>query len=55
MPTSENTVSKAEMDAEIARAIELIEGELTSVDMKIAELTDRVRRLEQGGGSPPAK
>jgi len=53
MPTPENPAAKTYVDAEIARAIELIEGELLSVDRKIAELTDRVRRLEQGG-VPPA-
>ena len=45
-----NVEVKAQFDAEIARAIELLEGELVSVDTKIAELTDRVRRLE--GASP---
>jgi len=55
MLTPENPAAKTYVDAEIARAIELIEGELVSVDMKIAELTDRVRRLEQGGGHSPAK
>jgi len=52
MPTPENTAAKTYVDAEIARAIELLEGELVSVDSKIAELTDRVRRLEQGGANP---
>jgi len=55
MLTPENPAAKTYVDAEIARAIELLEGELASVDMKIAELTDRVRRLEQGGGHSPAK
>jgi VIT1/CCC1 family predicted Fe2+/Mn2+ transporter len=47
-----NVAVKAQFDAEIARAIELIEGELVSVDTKIAVLTDRVRRLEEAGVSP---
>jgi hypothetical protein len=52
MLTPDNPAAKAYVDAEIARAIELLEGELVSVDRKIAELTDRVRRLE--GGHPEA-
>ena len=47
-----NAEVKSRYDAELTRAIGLVEDELNDVNNRIAELMDRVRRLEQGGGAP---
>jgi len=54
---NDNKISdlKANFDHDLQLAITLLEDELIDVQTKIAELTDRLRRLEQGGGPSPAK
>jgi len=51
---NDNKISdlKANFDHDLQLAITLLEDELIDVQTKIAELTDRLRRLEQGGVSP---
>jgi hypothetical protein len=53
---NDNKISdlKANFDHDLQLAITLLEDELIDVQTKIAELTDRLRRLEQGGGTSPA-
>jgi hypothetical protein len=51
---NDNNISalKANFDHDLQLAITLLEDELIDVQTKIAELTDRLRRLEQGGVTP---
>jgi hypothetical protein len=53
--TANNKALTAALREDVALAVRIIEDEIGRVTTQIAELTDRLRRLEQGGGPSPAK
>ncbi len=50
--TANNKALTAALREDVALAVRIIEDEIGRVTTQIAELTDRVRRLEEAGAAP---